>query len=108
MTNRKEQIISFLKKEPNDAFLQYALSIEFLAENKKKEAMELLENILKNSPNYLPSYYQLGTLLYEDGEKNKALEVLKKGEILAKEKGDKHTLSELKREIQNIEIENYL
>jgi len=106
MSQRKEQIILFLKKEPNDPFLQYALAMEFLAEGNDKKAKEQLLKLTEQFVEYLPSYLQLGMLFVKEGKKTKAVEILKKGEKLAQMQGNKHTLAEIKSELQNIQLED--
>ena len=50
----------FLKEEPNDSFLIYALSLEYVKENNIDLAIETLLELHQKNVAYLAVYYQLG------------------------------------------------
>ena len=61
--NRIEKIHELLQQTPGDNFLRHALALEFIKIENDKEARVLFESILKDSPEYVGSYYHLGKLL---------------------------------------------
>lgn len=96
MENKRiNQLIDFLKDNAEDTFLNYALSLEYVKENRKAEAILLLQNIINRNENYLPAYYQLARLL-ENKNKDESIAVYKKGIVVAKRNNDLKTLNELK------------
>ena len=60
MNTRIQQLNEFLKEDPNDSFLIYALSLEYAKENKKDLAIESLLSLLEIDKNYLK--FPLNTL----------------------------------------------
>lgn len=103
----KEQRIKYLEEElshdPKDEFTLYALGLEYLPIDLNK-AIFFFEQLLSISPQYLSNYYQLGLAYFKINKEEEAKEVLKKGIILANEKKDLHSLSELKNALNNIEL----
>jgi tetratricopeptide (TPR) repeat protein len=91
---RIEKLKSYLDETPQDPFLIYALAMEYLQDLPEK-AEEQLRILLKNHPEYLPSYYQLGLLQIEKGNPEEAIGILQKGIELARNQNNRHTLNEL-------------
>lgn len=101
--NRKDTLIDMLKDDPSDAFLQYALALEWLKENNQPEALALLKKLVETQPEYLPTYYQLGKLMEQQGQIEAAIATYKKGEKIASEQRDLKTKSELSEAIWELE-----
>jgi len=101
MNPRIEQLTEFLKEEPNDSFLIYALSLEYVKENNPQLAIEKLLELNHRDENYLAVYYQLGKLYQSIEEIEKATEFFDKGMVIAKNEGNTKTFLELK-EAKNI------
>lgn len=104
--NRIDQIREFLNENPNDPFLHYALAQEFLKLGDKDSALEKYLYLVENHPKYVATYYHLGKLYYEMGQKPMALEYFEKGIVIAKEVGELHSLSELQSAKLEIEYED--
>jgi len=100
---RKDQLLELLKESPNDVFLHYALGLEYLAEQKHQLAQECFENVLKIDANYLAAYYQLGMLHYQMDKKEMALDFLRRGLDLARQKKSNKDIAEFNALITNIE-----
>lgn len=92
---RIELLKAYLAEDPADPFMQYALALEFVRLNKFEDAIALLENVIKQNPDYLPSYYQLGKLYEKSSRSTEALKIYADGMKVAREQKDPHTLSEL-------------
>jgi Tfp pilus assembly protein PilF len=88
---RIERIKALLIAEPKDTFLQYALAIEYIAENDDERAKEILENLLESNPEYVATYYHLGKLYERLGINETALAVYERGiEISTEQKNFKN------------------
>lgn len=103
--NRKNQIIAFLEKSPNDPFLNYALAMELISENNDTEASEILLKLLDFQPEYIPTYYHYGKLLERQSRKSDAIEIYKKGISVAQKANDNHARSELQSALLELEYE---
>ena len=51
--SRIKQIKTFLNDSPEDAFLNYALAIEYLGLDESQKAKEIFEKLIENNPEYL-------------------------------------------------------
>ena len=92
---RLELIMDMLEKDPNDPFLLYAVALEYKKIGNFVVAIKQLENLIKSHPQYLGTYYLLGKLYEESDEVAKAIEIYKKGKIIATSIGDHKILGEL-------------
>lgn len=94
-SSRLEKLLEFLENEPNDEFLQYALATEYLRLNDTEKALQYYENLVKNHPDYVGTYYHLGKLYEALNRKEDAIGAYEKGMEVAKRKRDNHAFSEL-------------
>ncbi|GAA4306899.1 tetratricopeptide repeat protein [Compostibacter hankyongensis] len=95
MQERIAQLQEFLAREPEDDFLRHALAMEYLGTGATDKARMLFEAVLKKNPAYVPSYYQLGKLLEQEGDAEAALAVFEKGMAAAKAAGEQRAYNEL-------------
>jgi tetratricopeptide (TPR) repeat protein len=95
MDTRLSMIEDMLRKNPNDVFLCYAVCLEYYKLGEKTEAIEKLYTLMKSFPDYLPTYYQLGTWLEEQNETTRAKGIYRKGITVAQKQNDAKTLGEL-------------
>jgi tetratricopeptide (TPR) repeat protein len=102
---RLQQLHEMLKAEPHDAFLNYALAVEFEKEGKINEATLHLQNMINTHPEYLPIYYKLGKLFEEQQQFNEAKKSYLLGKNLAIKQDNKKTLKEIEEAIWLIEDE---
>ena len=93
--SRLEKLLEFLKNEPNDEFLQYALATEYLRLNETDKALAYYENLVTNYPDYVGTYYHLGKLYEALNRKDDAISTYEKGMGTARKLRDNHALSEL-------------
>ena len=94
-SSRLEKLLEFLKNEPNDEFLQYALATEYLRLNETEKALDYYENLVTNHPDYVGTYYHLGKLYEALNRKEDAIITYEKGMDIARKLRDNHALSEL-------------
>jgi tetratricopeptide (TPR) repeat protein len=93
--SRLEKLLEFIKSEPEDPFLKYALATEYLRINQTDKALEYYEDLVNNHPAYTGTYYHLGKLYEALGRKDDALKTYETGIKITREQRDNHALSEL-------------
>jgi tetratricopeptide (TPR) repeat protein len=93
--NRLEKLLEFIKAEPNDPFLKYALATEYLRMNETDKALYYYEDLVTNHVNYTGTYYHLGKLYEALGRKDEAINTYETGMKVTKEQRDNHAFSEL-------------
>lgn len=96
MNTRIEQIQEFLKEDPKDSFLRYALALEYIKINEPKKAITAILKLIEDEPDYTASYYQLGKLYESLGQVDNALETYSKGMEKSKNDSSRKTYMELK------------
>jgi tetratricopeptide (TPR) repeat protein len=94
-SGRLEKLLEFIKNEPNDEFLKYALATEYLRLGDTTKALEYYEDLVNNHPNYVGTYYHLGKLYESLNRKDDAVKTYETGMKVAREKRDNHSFSEL-------------
>ena len=103
--SRINKLAGFLKEDPSDPFLKYALAQEYFYE-KPEKAKKLFKELLKEHVDYLATYYKAAEFFIEVGESKQAEIIYQKGIELATMQNDQHTLAELKNAYINWEMEN--
>ncbi len=101
-TERIKMLEQFLKEDPSDPFNIYALALEYQHDNSQKAA-GLFDILLNEHPNYLPTYYIAGGFYADQSKPERALEILRKGLVLARTQNDLGSARELQAAIQNLE-----
>jgi predicted Zn-dependent protease len=95
MRSRKEQLEQMLAADPKDAFLRYALAMEYVAGGDLSDAVQQLERLLADSPDYVAAYQQCGQLLIKLNRLDEAKTVLQRGMSAARQAGDAHAMEEM-------------
>lgn len=93
--NRIEQLLHFIEESPQDPFLHYALTMEYLKTGDDIKAREGFENLLASYPNYVGTYYHFAKFLEKNNESLKAEAVYNQGIVVARAARNMHALSEL-------------
>jgi len=101
--NRIEQLLIFIKEDPQDYFSRYALALEYISIDKVADARLILEQLVTDHADYLPVYYQLGKLYESEKLNEKAIDLYRKGIDLALIQKNQHTLSELRSTLEDLE-----
>ncbi|HLV52921.1 MAG TPA: hypothetical protein VKY29_02790 [Cryomorphaceae bacterium] len=94
-TTRMELIEEMLEKNPEDTYLNFAAALEYKKQGSLKKALATFRKIIKLDPNYLPTYYQVGSLLESFDRVDEAITVYRKGLELAQERKDVTAVGEL-------------
>lgn len=93
--SRLDKLLEFLKNEPDDEFLQYALATEYLRLNETEKALQYFETLVNKHPGYVGTYYHLGKLYEALNRMTDAISTYEKGMKVAGQKRDNHAFSEL-------------
>jgi len=93
--NRLQKLLDFFQSEPNDPFLKYALATEYLNSNEPDQALIYYEDLIKNHPDYVGTYYHLGKLYEALERKDDAIRTYQSGMLAARKANDMHAFSEL-------------
>jgi tetratricopeptide (TPR) repeat protein len=94
-TGRLEKLLEFIKNEPEDPFLKYALATEYLRINQTDKALNYYEDLINNHPGYIGTYYHLGKLYEALNRKEDAIATYETGMKVTREQRDNHAFSEL-------------
>ncbi len=89
------QLREMLKKEPQDAFLRYALAMELARQHETAAALAEFEILLKHNPDYVAGYFMMGRTQAQSGDTASAAETYQKGIAAAKKTGDSHAAREI-------------
>ena len=87
---RIDSIRKLLAASPDDTFLLYSLGMELMTADRAAEAVEAFEQVLRNDPEYLAAYGQLGQALEAGGDRHAAAEWYRAGLAVAQRQGDAH------------------
>ncbi len=93
--SRLEKLLEFIKNEPGDPFLKYALATEYLRLNQTDIALTYYEDLVNNHRDYTGTYYHLGKLYEALNRKDEAIKTYETGMKVTKEQRDNHAFSEL-------------
>ncbi len=77
--NRIEQLEAFLRESPEDPFLHYALTMEFVKLGDDVEAQNRFNAMITNYPDYVGTYYHFGKFLEKLNDRDAAEEVYRVG-----------------------------
>lgn len=102
--NRIESLLEFLKEDPEDGFVRFALAKEYEKLGTLKKAIDTYLDLKKIDSDYVGLYYHLGGLYEVLNEKEEALKIYDEGIVVAKKIADFHSLSELHAAKTNLEI----
>lgn len=94
-TDRLQKLLEFLKNEPDDEFLLYALATEYVRLNQTDTALSYYERLVRDHPSYVGTYYHLGKLYEALNRKQDAITTYENGMKIARAARDNHALSEL-------------
>ena len=101
MMSRLEQLQKFFDEEPENPFNLYALALE-VSKTDRSKAIELLNSLIAQHINYIPTYYMLGQLYEQQGEPVAAVAIYEKGIAVAAAHNDTKTLRELRAAYEQV------
>jgi Tfp pilus assembly protein PilF len=86
---------SFVTRSPQDPFPRYGLAMEYKNRGELADAWAAFEDLLKQFPDYVPTYLMAGGTLTALGRKDEAISVYRQGIEVATRRGDQHARREL-------------
>jgi hypothetical protein len=106
MHNSKiEQLLEFLKEDPNDSFTLYVLALEYEKYDTAKSSA-YYNLLLKDHPEYLATYYHAGKF-YEKNDKENSKKIYTNGMALALKQGKTKAYNELQNALNLLLEEEY-
>jgi Tfp pilus assembly protein PilF len=105
MHNRLEQLLALYKEDPNDAFTRYAVALEYNARQDYGEALRWFEDLLRDAPDYVPTYYMLAGAYRATEAWDKAEQTYTTGIQVARKVGDAHAAAELAAALEELRDE---
>ncbi|GIV35940.1 MAG: hypothetical protein KatS3mg032_0319 [Cyclobacteriaceae bacterium] len=99
--DRLQQLKDFLAEEPDNAFLHYAIALEY-RRSQPDVAERMMDEVIAKFGDYLPALHTAALWKWEDGKHTEAALLLKRGIALAGEKGDASALRELRSAWQEL------
>ncbi len=99
---RLETLLHWLEKSPEDPFLHFGVAMEYLSSDEHIKALEKMEYVYKNFPDYLANYYQLAKHYELLNNNEKAIEVYEKGIALALKQKENKTAGELRSALEEL------
>jgi len=93
---RLQELLQMLENEPDDAFLIYAVAMEY-RKSEPAKALQILERLAATQPDYTATYYHLAEMYRQAGRNNEAIATYEKGITICQKMQDRHALNELQR-----------
>lgn len=93
---RRLQLERSLAEEPDDPFLRYGLALQCLREGDVAEGRAGLLALITDRPDEeIAAYHQLGQSYLDEGDADRAREILRTGIAKAQQKGNWHAAAEM-------------
>lgn len=93
--SRLEKLEALLKKEPDDAFLNFGLAMELAKAARFDESINQFNRTIELDPNYIAAYFQKGRTFISMGDEDRAKHALQDGIRQANLCGETHAAGEM-------------
>lgn len=93
--SRREKIEALLRDEPGDVFLRYSLALELESAGDWQACLDILEELGRGSPPYVPALQMAGQFLAARGLVEEARRALREGIEAARGQGNAHAAGEM-------------
>lgn len=103
MPSRRDKLLNMLKSSPDDPFLYYGLAMEDRAGGDLPAALLGLQKVLELDADYVAAYFHQGQVLAEQGQHDRAREVLTAGIEVAARLSDQHAVQEMTAFLQELQ-----
>ena len=100
---RIDQLLQFLKEDPADPFIHFALARESEKIGEDDKALSYYTHLVEKHPAYVGTYYHYGKLIQRRGDVEQARSIFKEGIIQARNVGDHLSASELEGALELLE-----
>jgi Tfp pilus assembly protein PilF len=98
-----EQLRRMLDHNPNDAFLLYAIALEYKKAGESREAIEFLDKVIQVDPAYCYAYHQRGLVHELLGDLEAARRSYRQGIEVALKANDAHARGEIEAALSLIQ-----
>lgn len=85
------------KNKPDDAFVKYAIALEYVKRGQDEEAHDVFKMLTEKFNDYVATYYQFAKLLEKMNRKDDAIRIYRDGIRVATNAKDHHAANELKQ-----------
>lgn len=92
---RLERLFQFLRDNPGDDFVLFAIAREYDTRGDLEKAMAYYLQLIEKAPDYVGTYYHLGKLYEKKEAFGEALKTYGRGMEAALQAGDRHAYNEL-------------
>jgi len=93
--SRREKIEALLRDDPGDVFLRYSLALEMESGGEWEACLEILEDLGRGSPPYVPALQMAGQFLVARGRTEEGRAALREGIEAARSQGNAHAAGEM-------------
>jgi tetratricopeptide (TPR) repeat protein len=93
--DRLRQLLAFHADDPNDAFTIFALALEYRKRGDTAAAVGHFEQLMRDHPRYVGTYYHLGKLYEDLARPDDAVTTYEAGVKIAEAARDLHARAEL-------------
>ena len=98
-----EQLLPLLQADPGDAFLRYAVAMEYAKQQRFVEALGEFAELARRHPDYVPGYFMAGRTAEQDGNVAEAKRLYGEGIAAARRTGDRHAEGEISQALGALE-----
>jgi tetratricopeptide (TPR) repeat protein len=98
-----EQLLPLLQADPGDAFLRYAVAMEYSKQAQHDQALAEFAELAKRHPDYVAGYFMAGRAAEQKEDLEQAKALYRQGIAAAKRTGDRHAESEISSALMMIE-----
>ncbi|SHK95709.1 Tetratricopeptide repeat-containing protein [Rhodothermus profundi] len=102
--DRLEQLLQFYQEDPTDAFTRFALAQEYWKRGDTAQALRFFEELVRDHPDYVGTYYHLAKLYRTLGRLEEARRTYQQGIEVARRVGDAKSLAELQDALMALEL----
>ena len=94
-STRREKLETLLRDDPDDVFLRYSLALAMEADGEWEAAIDLLQELARGEPPYVPAYQMAGQHLVKYDRVDDALRALRDGIEEARRQNLTHAAGEM-------------
>ena len=101
--DRLKALLAFYEEDPQDAFTRFALASEYLKAQNIEKALLFFEELVRDIPTYVGTYYHLGKLYQSIDRNDDAKRTYEQGIERATDARDLHARAELQDALLNLQ-----
>lgn len=104
---RLQQLLTFLKEDPDDPFTLYSIAYEYVIQEDFKQAIIFFERLKHKHPNYIGLYLHLGKSYEKINNSEQALKIYTQGLNISTIKNRPRAHSELQQAIRDLQEDEW-